>query len=153
MRPAKLKDVGTPGILLQVGKYGAPFLVAGNKSDPVAVFLDGKYKFRSFKQLASENWDGLAIENVEFELDLESAIDLSGYNRIPGTIIRHGEQLSIAAIGDDAFGRMIEIPLVEGLPSGAPEQRVAFFSWRAFVTVGEEWRTVWDCKIPVQREW
>lgn len=153
VRPAKLKEVRAPGILLRVGKYGAPFLVIGDEDDLHAVFLEGQYKFRSFKLAKAENWSGLAIEDVEFELDLDSALDVSGYGRAPGSILRSGSSLSFAAIADDAFGRTTEIPILTSLSEASPEERTVFCKWRALVIVGQERRVVWECEIPVDRDW
>jgi hypothetical protein len=117
------------------------------------VFLEGQYKFRSFKLAKAENWSGLAIEDVEFELDLESAFDVSGYGRAPGWILRSGSLLSIAAIADEAFGRTTEIPILTNLSEASSDERTAFCKWRVFVTVGDERRVVWECDIPVERDW
>jgi len=153
LRPAKVSEVRAPGILLQVGKYGAPFLVAGDKGDLQAIFLDGSYKFRSFKLAKAENWSGLAVEDIEFDLDLESGLNVSGYGRSPGSMLRSGSLLSIAAIADDAFGRTIDIPILTNLPGGSDNERTAFYSWRAFVMVGDHQRIVWESKIPFERDW
>jgi hypothetical protein len=93
------------------------------------------------------------VEDIEFDLDLGSGLDVSGYGRAPGSMLRSGSLLSIAAIADDAFGRTIDIPILTNLPGGGDNEGTAFYSWRAFVMVGDHQRIVWETKIPFERDW
>ena len=72
VRPALLRDVRPPGVLLKTDDYGAPFLVVGDATDPDVIMLGGEYKFQSFKRSGGANYYGLAIEDVIFEIDIES---------------------------------------------------------------------------------
>ena len=153
LRPANLSEVRAPGLLLRVGKYGQPFLIVGTETDPDVIALEGEHRFHSFKRSAAENWSGLAIEDVQFEIDFAFAIDVSGCGRAPGTIVRKGRVLSIAAISSGSFRQTIEIPIKGDLPESSPNEQVAFYAWRAFVMVGDERRTVWECALPLERDW
>jgi hypothetical protein len=149
MRPALLSEVRSPGILLQTSKYSAPFLVIGDEDDADVICLDGDHKFQSFKRSGAQGWAGLAIEGIEFEIDPETAIDLVGFRKIPGLIIRKGSLLSITAMSDNAFRQTIAIPVLSSLPEGSLNQEVAFTRWRVLVTVGKERRIVREFSMPL----
>lgn len=150
IRPAKLSDVQAPGILLPIDKYGAPFLVVGEANNPDVIFLDKQFKFVSFKRSEGSNYQGLAIENLKFEVAIETALDLAGYWRAPGMAIRKGKFLSILALSDDRLRRTMEIQVATDLPEGTEGQSVAFTKWRAFVLIGERRRVVWENSLVLE---
>jgi hypothetical protein len=147
LRPALLGDVQTPGILLPTDKYGAPFLVIGDKGDPMAIFLGDDHKFQSFRRGKNEHWGGLAIEGIEIELQMGSAVDLVGPLKRPGMIIRKDDQLTFAAIAEGPFGRTTEIPFQSGLPKATHGREVGFLEWRAVIAVGKDRYTVWSSSL------
>lgn len=140
-----------PAVVIQTSKYGAPFLVVGTPEDPKVIFLDGQYRFQSFNRESATNWSGLAIEGITIEVDLSSAIDMSGLGRSAGTMIRRGTILTIAAMTDDAFRHIIEIPVQTGLSDSSEGQSVAFTKWQASIQIGEERYVVWECEISVEQ--
>jgi hypothetical protein len=149
MRPAKLSEVRSPGILLQVGQYGASFLVVGPAGEETAIFLDERHRFQSFRPSGAENWQGLAIEDVEFELDTAHAIDLGEARRSVGMMIRRDETLSIAVVPEGPFSRgAIEVRIQSGLPMASEGTFIGFLKWRAFVRADDEQRTVWENSPP-----
>jgi hypothetical protein len=152
LRPANLSEVRAPAVLLQTAKYGAPFLVVGDGDEAAVIFLGEEHQFQSFAKSAAANWNGLAVENVEFEIDSASAVDLSVLGRTPGMLIRRAGLLTIAAIADGAFRRTIEIPIQSNLPEGSEGLATGFTKWRAFVTVGKDQRLVWEYSLPVGNE-
>lgn len=152
VRPALLSEVQPPGILLQIEKHGAPFLVVGEGDEIDVVCLGGQYQFRTFKRSTAESWSGLAIEGVEFEVNTDTAVDVMGFRRIPGIFIRKGKLLTIVAISDNNFRQVVEIPIEKDLPEGSAGREVAFTECRAFVTVGKERRPVWEFSVPMEQD-
>lgn len=151
IRPANLRDVESPGVLLKTGRYGASFLVVGPPGGETAIFLDGDYRFQSFPLSKTENWSGLAVEGVQFELSIEDAYDLVEFRLAPGVMIRRETSLCIAVAPEGRFVRgLIEAPIQVDLPKGSDHSSLAFPSWRAFVKVEDERRVVWDCSIARQ---
>ena len=148
LRPTKLSEAQSPSIVRQTGKYGASFLVAGADEQTMVIFLDGQYQFRAFRRSEASNWEGLEIESVELELDVEEAADLSSIGRAPGMMVRRDDVLTIVAVSDGPFRRAIDVPVLSKL-DGSTGAAVGFPKWRAIVRVGDERRVVWECTVPV----
>ena len=138
-----------PGILLKTDKYGAPFLVVGNEDDPTAIFLGDDHQFQSFKRGSNEHWSGLAIEHVEIEVDIRSAVDLAEFSKCAGMMIRRNDQLTMAVIDEGPFKRTTEIAIQAGLPMATSGEAIGFLEWRAVIALGEERVPVWQMSLKV----
>jgi hypothetical protein len=145
IRPAVLGDIKPPGILLPSDKYGATFLVFGEENDPTAVFLDGQYQFQSFKRGTNDHWAGIAIEDVQIELNFASIVDRMQDAKRPGMMIRKETQLAMRVIGERAFRDSIELPVVVDLPEATHSQEGAFRDWRVVITSGDRRMPIWRC--------
>jgi len=153
MRPARLSEVQSPGILLKVGKYGAPFLVVGSATEEVAIFLGEDHRFQCFPLSKAQNWEGVAVEELEFELDPDAAVDLGEHRRWPGMMIRRDKTLNIAVVPGGPFSRgAVEVVVKTDLPPASEHAAIGFSKWRAFVRVDDDRVTVWECSVELPSE-
>src|SRR6185437_4438587 len=100
-RPALLNEVKGPAILLPIDRYDEPFVVFGNGEDALVCFLGDNHKFHAFLQAKAQNYKGLAIEGVEFEVDLDSAYSLDASYMAAGSTIRSGTTLDLVVYGEE----------------------------------------------------
>lgn len=136
VRPCKLDSVKAPAVLLPTSKYGEAFIVVGAGDTAHVCFLGQKHRFQAFPQAAAENWNGLAVESIEIELELGSAS--SDIGAVPGAMIRTGKELQLAvSVRSHGFPDGHRVTVQSDLPAGGNGCDVVFTQWRAVVREGD----------------
>ena len=137
VRPCKLDGVKGPAILLPTSKHGEPFIVVGTGDAARVCFLGENYRFQAFPQAEGGNWNGIAVEGIEIELELDSAG--SDLGTMPGAMIRTGTELQLAvSIRSHGFPESRRVTVQSDLPAGGNGCDVVFTRWRAVIKDGDK---------------
>lgn len=134
---AKLSEVVGPAIVFPTTKYAETFLVTAGEGAR-AMFLEGSSVGMGFQQSLAENWDGMAISNIELEVDTSSMYSLSDGKR-KGSLVVVGSELAVTVQekGPAGFSQNFLYPVAGGQPLTVSDNSVGFASWRAIVRDGE----------------
>lgn len=142
-----------PGTLvLPRTKYEATFLV-GDRSGPIAMFLDGNHQFASFPCKDAENWKGLLVPNVELIVDQTSLFDPDNDRAPLGSVVRGGGYLAITAKFGDRYGfhDAIRINLRDDLPNSPSGLKAGFLRWQLVLGSGQERRVLFEMDLREKR--
>lgn len=154
MLTAREFTVGTlaealPGTLvLPRTKYESTFLV-GERGGPIAMFLDGDYRFSSFPTKDVNNWKGVLIPGVELIVDHASLFDPDDERAPLGSVVRGGTYLAITAKSGDRYGFQdaIRINLRDDLPKSPSEVKAGFLHWQLVLGSGQERRVLFEMDL------
>jgi hypothetical protein len=137
MRPAKLKDVVGPAIVLPEPGREDAFLVTGGER-PYVCFIGGRYAGDGFLQEKASRWSGLAIEPVRFEVDPSSAFKPALIEQPLVALIRAGTEILIFFGSTDTHGfkDAMKVPVFGQLSVASADAEVGFRRWRAVVGEG-----------------
>lgn len=134
LRPATLSETRGPAMFFPFGRNGEVFAVTG-AAPSMAVFLDGTYAHEAFPCDAAGNWNGIAIEGVEIEVDLNSIYDINIHGLILGSVIRAADAISIVARvrSADSFKETRALPIIDSLPLATERLQAGFKYWQAVI--------------------
>lgn len=114
-----------------------------------ACFITGDHAGNGFLCDEPSTWTGLAVEGLEFEVDLESAYDPGSLNAIAGSIIRKDDRLETITRmkHPDGFSHYQRVILAAGLPIADGERETGFTRWRAVTYDGDEAIKILDLDV------
>lgn len=139
VRPTRVSDARGPAIVMPFVDRNEAMLVTGG-APAHTCFISGAYNGHGFLKEKAARWDGLAVEGVEFEVDLSSQFRPSLISQPLGAIIRTNGGLEILMAMKDGHGfdEAHRVPLDDG-NSPTPDPLEAGFSrWRAVICQGSE---------------
>jgi hypothetical protein len=133
--PVRVRNLSTGCLFVPVKAGDEHFLAGRINETPVLMTLDGEEPFRVAE---TGEWravrNGLAVQNIRFEVDLESGfIAFDEADTPPGTLVR-----SAGAIGIIGFDRHqpYTVWVSGGEKRGVSQEDVAFTKWQ--IVVGPE---------------
>lgn len=147
--PQKMADLSSPGVFAPL--QGGPPVVIGKDAEggSVGVLLNADQGYPRV-DLKSYRLGGVLVHPVEYEVDHESAYDLSVKYTAPGSVARVGERLElIASAHTGTFPDEARIILAEGLPVASDSPATGFLKWRACVRDGDEKRTLAEVSVEI----
>ncbi len=147
-RPARLPDVQGPASVLPVDEWDFPFIVAGAGESAVACFLGSQYTFVGMPLAQAGNYKGLAIEGVEFDLELGGAHSLEAGRPAAGAVVLSGDTLQLVYKAEERYPGLQRAALITGLEAASAGTEFAFHAWRAHITVGDLKVEVWRKDAP-----
>lgn len=119
------------------------FVAEGKK---FAMFLDGSpdHVFRFIECNGDHDWRGLFVPNVKIELDEKSLFDVESHYPPLGSLVRHGDKLSVqsAFLGGrmSLYGQLFV--LLSELPTISQTEKACFTKWQIVLGEGEEKRVL-----------
>src|SRR3569833_479240 len=94
VRACRVSQVVGPAIVLPVEQYDLPFLVVGRGDEAVACIVGEQYPFEGMSVEEAGNHKGLAVEGVEFELDLSTVYSAEArFTSVLGSLVRSETRL------------------------------------------------------------
>ena len=112
------------------------FLVVGNAGELKAIDVSkGQHRFSAVDAIGASAWTGVMIQNVSFEVDLESVVDAYYATAPIGTLVRRENSLSILTQYDRSTP--YPVPLQSNLPLCEPHQGAAFKRWQIVIGSGD----------------
>lgn len=148
VRPARLPDVKSPAIVLPADEWDLPFIVAGEGDQAVACFLGDRYTFQGMPLKEASNFKGLAVEGVEFEVDLKPMHSLEAGRPTAGALVRAGDELQLVYQAENRYPGFLRVPLLRGLDAASSGTEIAFHAWSAVITERDEKLVVWRKTAP-----
>ena len=112
-------------------------LIGGSAENPVAFFLSGTHRFRSFEATNNGSWFGLLIPDVRVEVDETSAFDSRYGQSRAGAVLRLDTRLVAQETG---FAAQL-VTLEDGLPTTS-DGSVGFSRWHIVLGSGQEKRVL-----------
>ena len=137
LRPATLDQVTGPAIVLPEPGREDAFLVTGGER-PYVCFIAGSYTGDGFLKEKAGSWSGVAIEDVNFQVDASSAFKPAVIDQPLGALIRVGAELQMFVGTTDRHGfkEAARVTLLADLPVSSDNVEVGFTRWRAVVGEG-----------------
>ena len=149
IRPCSLPEVKGPAVVFPIDQYDLPFLVAGLGEQAIGCILGENYTYEAVALAGAHEHKGLAVEGLEFELDLASMYSLEGQYPLAGSLVRSADSLELVyKQGSRAFSRSARVTLITGLPPAGENVRAGFRSWSAVLQVGDSRIEVWRNSVP-----
>ncbi|WP_152639743.1 hypothetical protein [Sphingobium bisphenolivorans] len=137
-RPVRLQNIVAPAVVLPVDRYDQPFLILGEGEGAIACFIGNEHRFETMPAFNNENWKGLAFEDLEVEVDLQSLIGVEGHAAPTGSLVRKDKRLELIAIARErVFADRRRFVICDDLPAGDGGIEVAFTRWYLVKREGE----------------
>ncbi|WP_295964727.1 hypothetical protein [uncultured Xanthomonas sp.] len=116
-------------------------LIGQSHEGPAAVILSQSHLFQWFGVEGNTSWHGLIVPDVRIEIDPESVFSPNYAQPRPGSVIRQGTQLFLAAKANSFgnFNGYDPIVLEDGLISTSNET-AGFYRWQVTIGTGQEKR-------------
>lgn len=139
LRPTRVSDAQGPAVVLPFAQHSEAMLVTGG-GPAHSCFLSGPYTGHGFLKEKAARWNGLAIEGVEFEVDLSSQFQPALIDQPLGAIIRTSGRLEliVAMKAGHGFDEAHRVALDEGAPPSADSLEAGFTRWRAVIRQGSD---------------
>lgn len=144
--PGYVENAEPLTLILPRTSYEEKALTFTADSKKFALFLSGgaDQVFRFMERNGDHDWRGLLVPNVEIELDETSLFDVDGHYPPLGSLVRHGDKLSVQTI---ALGNRFspyggQFPIMSELPSISPTEKACFTKWQIVLGEGQEKRVL-----------
>ena len=147
----RLCDATELTLILPHGENDEIMLVTLEGDAAQAVFLRGPYANSAFGCADNDSWGGLMITGIRVELDPTSLFDPNRASIPLGSMIRHGDRLSLVVNTKEqrGFTNQVRLPIMSGLPPTAERAQAGFRNWRLVVGEGYDKQTVYEA-VPAQ---
>lgn len=153
VRPCNLPDVKSPAIVFPTDEYGEPLLVVGRGEESIVCFLGSRHVYGGFPQADAANFKGLAVEGIEFEVELASMYALEGAISVPGSLVRVESSLQLVYRAErGSYPRLRRAFVMDDLIAASEGQQVGFPAWRCVIGVGQQRVEIWRNNAPLTLE-
>lgn len=144
VRYSELNKVNGPALFISLADRTDQMFVSGGEN-PTVVFIGGRYAGESFRKLNAENWQGLAIEGVRAEVDVESAYSPDSESKELLTFARRDNLAGPFARQkvDQGFHQTFAADF-EGVSESSSSGWLGFRQWRIVIGEGPEKTILWE---------
>jgi hypothetical protein len=138
VRFVRISDIKGPALLIPHARPEDVLLI-GSGDDPMVCFLAGRWKGESFRQRLAENWEGMAVEDLQLRVDINSAMAPNERGKHPLTAVRSrtGAGLFVRH-KEDHFTQTIVCEVATDLGPGSDDTRIGFTRWKLVVVEGDD---------------
>lgn len=135
-----LADATPLSLMLPRSKYEAPCLIGRVEDSPVAIILDGDFKFMLIECAGTTAWKGILVPNVGIEIDETSLCEAESVRPPAGALLRVDTRLVVGTRGE----RSIRSPSVVLERNLAPthDLNAGFLRWRIVIGDGQDKRVL-----------